>query len=95
MAHGIEMRILDTDSHVMELPDFLDDFIDPAEAPRLRRRAFEALGPVRRMSRLLLNFGGGHSVFKQPGDRTRKASPAAGRSPDGGRRRTYPCLCIP
>jgi len=38
--------ILDADSHVMELADFLDDFIDPGERDRLRRRGMDALGPV-------------------------------------------------
>ncbi|HEX2849148.1 MAG TPA: amidohydrolase family protein [Acidimicrobiales bacterium] len=39
-------RILDADSHVMELADFLDDHIDPAFRDRLRRRGMEALQPV-------------------------------------------------
>ena len=38
--------ILDADSHVMELADFLDDFIDPLERDRLRRRGMDALSPV-------------------------------------------------
>ncbi len=38
--------ILDADSHVMELADFLDDFIDPAQKERLRRQGMEALKPV-------------------------------------------------
>lgn len=39
-------RILDADSHVMELADFLDEFIDPSQRDRLRRRGMEALQPV-------------------------------------------------
>jgi predicted TIM-barrel fold metal-dependent hydrolase len=39
-------RILDADSHVMELADFLDDFIDPSQRDRLKRRGMEALQPV-------------------------------------------------
>jgi predicted TIM-barrel fold metal-dependent hydrolase len=38
--------IFDADSHVMELADFLDDFIDPAVEPRLRRSGMDALLPV-------------------------------------------------
>jgi hypothetical protein len=38
--------ILDADSHVMELADFLDGFIDPAQRDRLKRRGMEALKPV-------------------------------------------------
>lgn len=38
--------MLDADSHVMELADFLDPFIDEAQAPRLRRGGMEALKPV-------------------------------------------------
>src|SRR5262245_54142539 len=46
MTYAGGRTILDADSHVMELADFLDDFIDPAEAPRLRRRGMEALTRV-------------------------------------------------
>ncbi|MGH9919133.1 MAG: amidohydrolase family protein [Nitrososphaerales archaeon] len=38
--------ILDADSHVMELADFLDEFMDPDSRERLRRGGMEALGPV-------------------------------------------------
>ncbi len=38
--------ILDADSHVMELADFLDDFIGPSERDRLHRRGMDALRPV-------------------------------------------------
>jgi uncharacterized protein len=38
--------VLDADSHVMELADFLDDFIDPAQSARLRRKGMDALRPV-------------------------------------------------
>jgi predicted TIM-barrel fold metal-dependent hydrolase len=38
--------ILDADSHVMEMPDFLDRFIEPAQAGRLDRRGIEAARPV-------------------------------------------------
>jgi predicted TIM-barrel fold metal-dependent hydrolase len=39
-------RILDADSHLMELADFLDDHIDPEYRDRLRRKGMEALEPV-------------------------------------------------
>ena len=38
--------MLDADSHVMELADFLDSFIDASQAERLRRGGMEALKPV-------------------------------------------------
>jgi len=41
-----QRRVLDADSHVMELADFLDGFIDPDYRDRLRRRGMEALAPV-------------------------------------------------
>ena len=43
MTYAGERAILDADSHVMELADFLDDFIDPLERDRLRRRGMDAL----------------------------------------------------
>ena len=46
MTYAGERVILDADSHVMELADFLDDFIDPEEGERLRRRGMDALAPV-------------------------------------------------
>jgi predicted TIM-barrel fold metal-dependent hydrolase len=46
MTYAGDRTILDADSHVMELADFLDGFIDPAEADRLRRRHLQALEPV-------------------------------------------------
>ncbi|HLI44935.1 MAG TPA: amidohydrolase family protein [Acidimicrobiales bacterium] len=46
MTYAGERRILDADSHVMELADFLDGFIDPAQAGRLRRSGMDALGEV-------------------------------------------------
>jgi predicted TIM-barrel fold metal-dependent hydrolase len=45
MTYAGERAILDADSHVMELADFLDEFIDPPERARLRRRGMEALAP--------------------------------------------------
>ena len=36
MSYAGERVILDADSHVMELADFLDHHIDPEYAPRLR-----------------------------------------------------------
>ncbi len=41
-----DRQVLDADSHVMELADFLDGFIDPAYLDRLRRRGMDALAPV-------------------------------------------------
>jgi len=41
-----QRKVLDADSHVMELADFLDGFIDPDYRDRLRRRGMEALAPV-------------------------------------------------
>jgi predicted TIM-barrel fold metal-dependent hydrolase len=46
MTYAGDRVILDADSHVMELADFLDDHIDPAQSERLRRRGMEALTPV-------------------------------------------------
>ncbi len=46
MTYAGDRVILDADSHVMELGEFLDDFIDPDVAPRLRRGGFEALRPT-------------------------------------------------
>jgi predicted TIM-barrel fold metal-dependent hydrolase len=46
MTYAGGRRILDADSHVMELADFLDPFIDEAQAPRLRRKGMDALKPV-------------------------------------------------
>jgi len=46
MTYAGDKVILDADSHVMELGDFLDEFIDPDLAPRLRRGGFEALEPT-------------------------------------------------
>ena len=39
MTYVGERRVLDADSHVMELADFLDDFVDPAVRDRLREAA--------------------------------------------------------
>lgn len=41
-----DRRILDADSHVMELADFLDPHIEEAFRPMLRRKGMEALAPV-------------------------------------------------
>jgi predicted TIM-barrel fold metal-dependent hydrolase len=46
VTYAGERVILDADSHVMELADFLDDHIDPEFAPRLRRKGMEALKGV-------------------------------------------------
>src|SRR5438309_9908175 len=46
MAYAGQRTILDADSHVMGLADFLDGFIDPAQRDRLRRKGMEALKPV-------------------------------------------------
>jgi predicted TIM-barrel fold metal-dependent hydrolase len=46
MTYAGDRAILDADSHVMELADFLDDFIDPDNAARLRRRGMDALAPI-------------------------------------------------
>jgi predicted TIM-barrel fold metal-dependent hydrolase len=46
MTYAGGRSILDADSHVMELADFLDDSIDPAQRDRLRRRGLEALERV-------------------------------------------------
>jgi predicted TIM-barrel fold metal-dependent hydrolase len=46
MSYAGGRSILDADSHVMELADFLDDFIDPAQRDRLRRKGMDALAPV-------------------------------------------------
>jgi len=46
MTYAEGRVMLDADSHVMELADFLDDFIDPAQSDRLRRHRMQALQPV-------------------------------------------------
>jgi uncharacterized protein len=46
MTYAGDRVILDADSHVMELADFLDSHIDPEYATRLRRRGMEALKGV-------------------------------------------------
>ena len=46
MTYAGERVILDADSHVMELADFLDDFIDQSQSDHLRRRGMEALRRV-------------------------------------------------
>jgi predicted TIM-barrel fold metal-dependent hydrolase len=45
MTYAGGRAILDADSHVMDLADFLNDFIDPPERERLRRDGMEALAP--------------------------------------------------
>ena len=46
MTYAGPRTILDADSHVMELADFLDDFIAPDHRSSLRRSGMEALEPV-------------------------------------------------
>ena len=46
MTYAGERVIFDADSHLMELPDFLDPFIEDAMRDRLRRRALSGLEPV-------------------------------------------------
>jgi len=46
MTYAAQRRIWDADSHVMELADFLDGFIEPSQRERLRRRTMDALQPV-------------------------------------------------
>ncbi|RAY16970.1 amidohydrolase [Actinomadura craniellae] len=46
MTYAGERTILDADSHVMELPDFLDEFLDPDQRDRLRRDRMEAFRPL-------------------------------------------------
>src|SRR5262245_44954503 len=46
MTYAGDRVILDADSHVMELADFLDDFIEPDMRDRLRRQGVDALRPV-------------------------------------------------
>jgi len=46
MTYAGHRTILDADSHVMELGDFLDEFIDPEQRGRLRRDGIEVLGPT-------------------------------------------------
>jgi len=46
MTYAGQRTILDADSHVMELADFLDDYIEPEQRDRLRRQGMEALKPV-------------------------------------------------
>jgi predicted TIM-barrel fold metal-dependent hydrolase len=46
MTYARTHEILDADSHVMELPGFLDDFVEPAFRGRLRDLEVEALKPA-------------------------------------------------
>jgi predicted TIM-barrel fold metal-dependent hydrolase len=46
MTYAGELPVLDADSHVMELADFLDEHIDPDQRDRLRRRAMEGFAPL-------------------------------------------------
>lgn len=46
MTYAGEQRILDADSHVMELADFLDPHIDDEFRSQLRRKGMDALRPV-------------------------------------------------
>src|SRR5215213_2808106 len=46
MTYAGDRTILDADSHVMELADFLDEHIEPQARDRLRRQGMEALRPV-------------------------------------------------
>src|SRR3954471_24949371 len=46
MTYAAGRPTLDADSHLMELPDFLDPFIEEAMRDRLRRRALRAPEPV-------------------------------------------------
>jgi predicted TIM-barrel fold metal-dependent hydrolase len=46
MTYAGSRTILDADSHVMELADFLDPYLDPADRAWLRRRTMDALAPV-------------------------------------------------
>src|SRR5438067_9624335 len=46
MSYAGTREILDADSHVMELPDFLDEFLEPELTERLRRDTLEAAKPL-------------------------------------------------
>ncbi|HEX4219571.1 MAG TPA: amidohydrolase family protein [Acidimicrobiales bacterium] len=46
MTYAGTREILDADSHVMELPGFLDDYVEPAFQGRLRDLQVEALRPA-------------------------------------------------
>ena len=46
MTYAGQRTILDADSHIMELADFLDAYIDEDQRDRLRRRGMDALAPV-------------------------------------------------
>jgi hypothetical protein len=46
MSYVGDRKVLDADSHVMELPEFLDDFIDPEYGDRLDAGAAGSWGRV-------------------------------------------------
>jgi predicted TIM-barrel fold metal-dependent hydrolase len=46
MTYAGDRLMLDADSHVMELTDFLDEYLDPTQRERLERRGMEAVRPV-------------------------------------------------
>src|SRR6478672_5009497 len=48
MTDTASRTILDADSHIMELADFLDPFIEESQSDRLKRHAMEAFEPVLR-----------------------------------------------
>jgi len=50
MSYAGGRTILDADSHVMELADFLDPYLDPEDRDRLKRRTMDALEPVLRQA---------------------------------------------
>jgi uncharacterized protein len=66
MTYAGHRTILDADSHVMELGDFLDGFIDPGQRDRLKRAGMEALEPV--FGRALARAGARRS---EPAEATR------------------------
>jgi predicted TIM-barrel fold metal-dependent hydrolase len=46
MGYAGDRRILDADSHLMELPGFLDEYIEPDLLERLRNREMAGFGPL-------------------------------------------------
>jgi len=46
MTYAGDRTILDADSHVLELADFLDDFVDASERDLLRRERLQGFAPI-------------------------------------------------
>ncbi|HLI54639.1 MAG TPA: amidohydrolase family protein [Acidimicrobiales bacterium] len=88
MTYAGERVVLDADSHVMEMPDFLDGYVDPALKDRLRRDAFDGFQPLidsaakrRRAEPAAARSGGPVSATSTASAHTRSAAAATNARP--------------